>query len=144
MDKKIRILVYALLFLIVVQINYAIPVPHGIDGNIYELDGITPAGKGIDFSVYDIITGEFIQGKTKNNGYYAVSSNGDNGDLIIIRTWNKYHSSNRTVILQGVMHNVDLLLNMSMPQSPPIITSNPITEATEDELYIYQVKSCKK
>ncbi|MCK5282022.1 MAG: PGF-pre-PGF domain-containing protein [Nanoarchaeota archaeon] len=135
------ILLIILLILIVSAITYSMPVPHGIDGNIYELDSLTPVGNNIDFSIHDITTGEFIQGKTKNNGYYSAALNGNNGNTIIIKTWNKHHSSNRTIILNSVMHNVDLLLNMTMPQFPPNITSIPITEAIEDMPYTYQIKA---
>ncbi|MEA2037337.1 MAG: PGF-pre-PGF domain-containing protein [Nanoarchaeota archaeon] len=138
-NEKIKLMMYVLIVLMLPYMIYAMPVPKGIDGNIYELDGITHVGKGIDFSVHDVSTGEFIQGKTKNNGRYSVSLNGNDGDTIVISAWNKYNSADRTITLQGVMRNVDLLLNMSLPELPPTITSIPLTESIEDEVYSYTV-----
>ncbi len=139
MNERMKPFVYILAFLFLVELAYAIPVPHGISGYIYELDGVTPVSDGIDFSVHDMTIGEFIQGKIKNNGRYAVSLNGANGDVIVVRAWTKYNSVNRTVNLAGVMRGVDLLLNTSVPEFPPNITSVPITDAIEDTLYTYNV-----
>jgi len=141
-STKIQFIIFFLFsVLFLLKTCLAIPVPHGIDGIVYELDGVTPVGNGIDFSVYDTNTGELIIGKTKANGYYSVSLSGNNNDIVIVKVWNRYHSSNRTIILQGVMHNVNLLLNMSIPALPPNITSVPITKAIEDQLYIYDVEA---
>ena len=137
---KINTLICILLFVLLALKSYAIPVPHGIDGHVYELDGITPA-YNIDFSVEDIATGEFIQGKTRANGKYSVSLNGNDGNIIMISVWNKYNTNNRTITLQGVMHNVNLLINMTIPELPPEIISEPVTTAYVSEWYFYQVNA---
>jgi PGF-pre-PGF domain-containing protein len=137
-NKKIKIFVLILLVLALFKSAYAIPVPHGIDGRIYDLDGITPA-RNVDFSVTDIDTGEFIKSRTDQNGMYSVSLDGDNRNTIIIKAWTKYNENNRTVSLQGVMRNVDLLLNLSRREFAPIFNSSPIIQATEDILYSYDV-----
>jgi PGF-pre-PGF domain-containing protein len=135
------LMLYLIIFLSMLVNIYALPLPHGIDGIIYELDGITQVRAGIDFSIKDITTGEFIHGKTGygSSGRYSVSLNGNDGDIIIIKAWNRVNSVNVTVTLQGVMHNVNLYLNMSMPNFPPNITSIPITNATQDKIYLYDV-----
>ncbi|OIO61638.1 hypothetical protein AUJ83_04470 [Candidatus Woesearchaeota archaeon CG1_02_33_12] len=135
-NKEIRIIVLLLLVLTIFKSSYGIPVPHGMDGHIYDLDGITLA-RNVDFSVTDVNTGEFIQSKTYQNGMYSVSLDGDNGNTIIIKAWTKYHENSRTVTLEGVMRNVDLLLNLSRHEFAPIINSSPIKNAKEDELYYY-------
>jgi len=139
MEKTIiKILIFILLVLTISTKASAIPVPHGIDGHVYDLDGVTLARK-VDFSVTDTNTGEFIHSKTDQNGRYSVSLNGENGNSIIIKAWTKYNENSRNVILQGVMYNVDLLLNFSRHEFAPVINSSPIENATEDELYIYDV-----
>ena len=119
----------------------AIPVPHGVDGIIYELDGITQVQASTNFSVNDTTTGEIITGKTGygSSGGYSVSLNGNDGDTVVIKAWNKLHRTNTTIILQSVMRNVNLLLNMTIPNVAPNITSAPTTNATQDELYLYNI-----
>jgi hypothetical protein len=129
---------FGLWIILLSTIVLAIPLPHGIDGLVYDLDGITTVGSGINFQVKDISNGQIKEGVTKN-GRYSVSLNGNSGNTIVITVWNNYHASNRTIVLDGVMHNVNLILNMSMPNSAPIITSNPITQTFEDQLYLYNV-----
>ncbi len=131
-------LLATLLVVLVVPIIFAIPVPHGIDGHVYDLDGITPAGNAY-FSVNDTTTGEYIQGRTRSNGYYSVSMDGSNGDIILVKVWNQYHESAINLTLNGVMHGVDLLLNMSWPNYPPSIISEPIPYAYVGRQYKYDV-----
>jgi len=138
-NKHIIIIVILIWTLLSLNAN-AIPVPHGIDGHVYDLDGITPAAN-IDFSINDTTTSEFIQGETNVNGRYSVALNGNNGNIIVIKVWNKYNANNRTIILQGVMHNVNLLINMTIPELPPEIISKPITTAYVSEWYFYQVNA---
>ena len=121
----------------------AIPIPYGIDGTIYELDGITEVRKGIDFYVQNLNNGHIINGKTGygSSGSYSVAISGNNGDIILIKAWNKYNQVNITLPLYGVMYNVNLLLNMTYPQIPPNIISEPMTTAIEDQLYTYDVEA---
>ena len=59
------------------KIIQALPVPHGIDGIIYELDGLTEVRNGIDFYVHDITNAQIVYGKTGHGsrGRYSVSLN---------------------------------------------------------------------
>jgi PGF-pre-PGF domain-containing protein len=142
--KKISILIPIFLIIIfLINIVIAIPVPHGVDGTIYELDGITEVRKGIDFYVHNINNDHMISGKTGygSPGRYSAAIKGDDGDAIIIKAWNKYNQVNATLTLNGVMRNVNLLLNMTYPPLAPNITSIPITNAVEDQPYTYDVEA---
>ncbi len=137
--KALAVFALASLLLSLVAFNaHAIPTPKGISGRVYDLDGITPAGN-VFFSVNDIDSGELVEGVTRSDGRYSVSLNGNNGNSIIIEVWNKYNSNSRNVTLNGVMRNVDVLLNMTLPELPPEIISEPVTEAYAGELYLYHV-----
>ena len=136
------IIIFFLVSIFQVSSIYALPAPHGVDGIIYELDGITETRKGIDFFVHDLSNGQIISGKTGygSSGRYSVSLKGNDGDIIIVKAWNKYNQVNATLTLSGVMRNANLLLNMTFPPIAPNITSQPITGAIEDQLYTYQVE----
>lgn len=142
-QKFFKIIISFLSLFFLVSIVYAIPVPHGIDGVIYELDGITQVRNGIDFYVHDATNGQIISGKTGygSSGRYSVSLKGNDGDIIVIKAWNKFNQVNATLILNGVMRNVNLFLNMTFPPIAPNITSQPVTNAIEDELYTYQIEA---
>src|SRR3989338_8206389 len=120
----------------------AVPMPQGIMGTVYELDGITQVPAGTSFSVNNTVNGFFYQGVTgrgSSTGAYAVALTGASGNRIAIRAWNRDHSTERNVSLSGVMKNVNLLLNMSLSNTAPVITSSPLTQATEDAPYVYGV-----
>jgi len=121
-------------------IVFALPTPHGIDGTIYELDGLTPL-PNIDFQVIDLTTGENIIGKTRNDGSYSVSLDGNNGDNIMLKAWNEYNSNNRTFSLNGVMHNVNLHFNTSIPNLPPELIVNNSLNISVNTLLTYQIEA---
>ncbi len=132
-------------FLVVIMLSflaYAQSVPYSIRGTVYELDGFTQVPAGTFFSVHDTTNGFYIEGVTgrgSNSGAYAVVVDGNYGDNIVITASNGYNNATRTVTLSGVMSNVDLLLDTFIPNSPPKINSQPITEGIEDSSYSYQV-----
>jgi hypothetical protein len=133
-----RILLALMVFIILVVCTNAMPVPHGVDGYIHELDDVTPAGR-INFSIYNVDTNEYIQSLSRGNGYYSVALNGENGDRIVIRTWTPYHQTEKNLTLQGVMHHVDLIINTSAPEMPLEVKSTPITAAEVSVQYRYQI-----
>ncbi|MBN1503289.1 PGF-pre-PGF domain-containing protein [Candidatus Woesearchaeota archaeon] len=123
---------------------FAVPLPHGIDGTVYELDGITQVPSTVMFSVNDTTSGYFISGyvgRGKNTGKYSVVINGEDNDVIEIMAWNREHIANRTVVLKGVMHNISLTLNMTYANNAPNITSTPVVNATVGVLYWYDVEA---
>ena len=142
--RLLALLTVMSIILLQAQEAQAIPSPHGISGTVYELDGITQAPEGISFSINDTTRSQFVQGKTGrpgSTGKYAASINGEDDDTIIVKVWNIEHSSNRTLTLQGVMREVNLLLNTTISPMPPEITSAPVTAAIEGLLYVYTVEA---
>lgn len=135
-----KILALSVLVMLMPGNSYAIPVPHGAGGTIFELDGITPARNGIEFYVQNLNSGRIVNGRTGSGGRYAASIEGDDGNMIVIKAWNKYNQVNATLTLKGVMRNVNLLLNMTYPQAAPAFTSEPKTAALEDQPYSYQAE----
>ena len=134
---------FFILALIAPLIASAIPVPHGIEGRILELDGITEVKSGTFFSVSDITNGQSIEGQTGRGspGRYSVALKGDDGDEIVIRAWNAENAASITLALNGVMRNVNFILNTSLSPMPPEIISAPVTSAIANEPYQYKVEA---
>ena len=137
----LKIFTWLILGLILVSVGLALPVPHGIDGKIYELDGITEVPAGTQFSVLNMNNGLAVFGTTGHvgTGGFSASLKGEDGDTIVVKAWNLYNEVELTLALAGVLHNVNLYLNMTYPAMPPNITSAPGTEATQGVPYSYQV-----
>lgn len=143
-NRKITLTLFIILILAYMPcIAFSAPImPLSVDGFVYELDGYTQAPAGTFFSVYDISSGYYIEGRTGrglNTGKYAVVVRGSANDLLNITASNGFNIVSRTATLSGVMHNVNLLLDTSIPNLPPEVVSDPVTAATEDLLYNYQV-----
>ncbi|MFC1648283.1 PGF-pre-PGF domain-containing protein [Nanoarchaeota archaeon] len=132
---------YGLMALAMVSLATAIPVPLGIDGIVYELDGTTPVMNGVTVIVNDTTAGIVINTTTGlgSPGRYSVVINGNTSDHVIVTASNPVHSSSRETNLTGIIHNFDITLNMTLPDLAPSITSTPNTTAIEDLEYTYQV-----
>ncbi|NOZ81005.1 MAG: hypothetical protein GXP63_05000 [DPANN group archaeon] len=96
------------------------PSPHGIAGTIYLIDGSTQVGLGTPFTVNDSTSGDFIRDVTSvpvpgYTGRYSVSIDGNDGDLIIVRSWNASHYGENNRTLLGDMAGVDIILNRTRP-----------------------------
>lgn len=140
--KKLAALI--MIALLNCMLSSAIPVPHGIGGSIFELDGITPVPSGTRFSINNTDNGFYLEGQTGNSpspGKYFASVSGDDGDNIIITAWGSEHSGNLSVALLGVMNNVNLLINMSSTPHAPTISSTPATTTDEGDTYAYAVSA---
>ncbi|MEM3374013.1 MAG: putative Ig domain-containing protein [Candidatus Woesearchaeota archaeon] len=134
-----------ILNLFLVKFSFSQPMPLGIDGYVYGLDGEL-ADSSVKFSVLNQNNGYYIESNLRE-GYYSVAVNGNKGDKIIVSAWTLFNNSvlnnvSEEVILNGVIHNFNLVLNLSKPQLPnkkPVIISQPITKAYEDSYYYYQI-----
>ncbi len=138
-----RVFIFMILLTLLVFFVDAIPVPLGVDGVIYELDGVTEVREGIDFYVHNLDNDYFVEGKTGgiSQGSYSVSVKGSEGDRIVVKAWNKYNQINVSLNLDGVIHNLNLLLNMTFPPIPPEIISQALTDSVEGSLYYYDVEA---
>ncbi|MCG8407990.1 MAG: hypothetical protein MI923_22560, partial [Phycisphaerales bacterium] len=141
-NKINRILGIVSIVFILLSVNVsAVPIPLGIDGRVYELDGVTEVFSGIPVTINDTTSGFVINTETGHgsSGRYSAAVNGEIGDVIVVTAYNPLFSTSRTVNLTGVIHDFDLILNMSLPDLPPEIRSTPITSVLEDDNYLYQV-----
>lgn len=121
------------------------PVPHSINGFIYSSETGEMVSKGTPFSINNTNNGFFVQGTTGRkphpSGRYSAAINGNDGDIILVKAWSGLYSSEITVILNGAMSNVNLYLKTEISNVPPVITSIPITNAIQDQLYVYDVEA---
>lgn len=126
MDKRTAIVATAMLMaaiLVAPVAVYAQQIPHGISGIVYMSDGVTEAPWDTSFSVNDTTSGFFIEGTTgvePHSGWYSVSINGTDGDLILIRAWNETHYGERAVSLAGDMTGIDVTIDKTLGPEPPV------------------------
>ncbi len=124
-----------------IPLSFAMPIPLGVDGTIYELDGITPIQSTVDFSVKNLDNGHTISGRSEKKGKYSVAISGNLGNTIEVKAWNRYNQVNTTFQLLGTLHDANLFLNMTFPPIEPIILSYPNTTALENSLWRYAIEA---
>lgn len=120
----------AVVILITILVVHAQPQPHGIKGIVYISDAETEAPWDTNFSVNDTTSGHYIEGTTgagPHSGWYSVSINGADGDIVVLKAGNATHHGERTVILTGGdMTDITVFLtNLSVePQHAPTPTAS--------------------
>jgi hypothetical protein len=144
LENKFGNCIFISLFLIILLSLsvFAIPTPHSIKGNLFDLDGITEINMPTSFNITNLDTGISISGNVGVGPYlsrYSISIDGLDGDLVNMKFRNKYHFSQKNVTLQGVMSNINILINDSFPNNPPVILSSPKSSVKKGDEYIYDI-----
>lgn len=120
-------------------------LPGSIEGYILQPDGVTQAQSGTYFMVNDTTSGSFVDGYTgklgpSNPGWYGATFIGNNGDTVVITAYNLTAQGSTSITLNGVMYNVNVMLNESRDNEVPQIISNPVLNISEDAAYSYDVE----
>jgi hypothetical protein len=136
-----KLILYIFIIAFAISFVSAVPVPLGIDGTVYATDGMTRAGSSVKFSVFDSDSGFYIEDNLRTDGRYSVVISGNPGETITVRAWTQNNNVSQTISLNGVMHNFNMILNLSMPRLPPQIISVPVLVAYEDIEYAYDVEA---
>jgi len=112
-NKKIitKIVLFIFFVFLFSCFSAAYTVPKGVDGYIYNLE--EEIVDEVHISVTNINNSFFVEGIS--NGYYSIALDGEDGDLIEIKVWNDYHDNNLSLVLDGVMHGINLSLDTSLP-----------------------------
>lgn len=137
----ISIIVSLIIFICLNSIVEAAPTPMGVDGVVYGLDGLTQAPTGTVVKVINMNSGQILVGSTGkgSSGRFSFSIDWPKNTPIKVFTETQYNNASVELNLTGVVRNVFLLLNISMPQQPPLINSVPENVAYVGQTYYYQV-----
>jgi len=131
---------------ILVPTVHAQPIPHSVEGYIFESDGVTQVHAGSPYTAYDSDSGWYVEGHTfdsvLNPGRYGATMDGATGDHVIVRAFNLTHEGYATTILLPISNNnVNITLNLPRENGIPHINSSPLLQIPEDSAYSYGVEA---
>ncbi len=92
-----------------------LPLPYGIDGIVYGLDNETRADSNVFISVENLNNSYKVQANLREDGSYSLVINGEYGDNLVIKFWNKVDSVNHSVIMKDILHDFDIVMNITQP-----------------------------
>lgn len=143
--KKINLIMIIILFFLasILQLKPAAANPLDVidvEGNIYELDGITPVQISVNVSITNLITGMHVDGMTSstNPSHFKISIGGSTGDNAFFQVSNREYQNNKTITL-GLIRNESLTLDMNIQNYAPDFTSSAQTSATQNTTYVYDI-----
>jgi len=120
--KKIHLIGICMLISLISFAAAFPPLPKGIDGKVFEKDGITEAELGTKFKICNLNTTWCINGTTgayTHSGRYSAAIIGNDGELLRVSAWNSEFNASRDIELNGSMHDVNIILNKSLLSLSP-------------------------
>ena len=139
-----KLVIMMLTTLMLAATAIAIPTPMGLEGYITDIDGLTQAPEGTSFTMTNLATGYVVEGSTgrgSDTGKFLVSIPGTEGDQVLIETSSTEHNASKTVVIDGFLSDILVLVNLSTTNYPPLILSTPINVTSLGEQYVYQVEA---
>jgi hypothetical protein len=112
MDKTKQVTIIAMIFLII-PLVFSAPLPQGIRGYVYDLDNVTRANENVEITITNLNNSYSVSGNLRKDGGYSAVVNGEYNDSIEIFVYNMKYNASRIVLLDGVMDNINLMLNLS-------------------------------
>ena len=132
-----------LLYAMNADVVMAEDVPLGIDGHVYDADTLVPVPSWTIIDIINTDTSEVLSGTVGQGepGRYSAALNWPLNTNITVRAGNPAHVVERNTTLSGIIHDFDLLLNMTLSSLPPNISSTPVTSALQHEQYTYAIQA---
>ncbi len=118
------------------------PTPHGVSGYILYTNQNSQVPLGTQFYFNNTNNSFFMQSRTSvpvpgYTGYYSISINVTNGDVGVVRAWNKTVYGETWIILNGDLKNVNVTLNLSRPSETNVTITSPLNNAVLNSSYTF-------
>jgi|SaaInlStandDraft_4_1057021.scaffolds.fasta_scaffold19314_2 hypothetical protein len=110
---------------LIIGLAKAVPVPFGIDGTVYGLNG-QRANTSVNVQIKNLNTSFVVSGNLRVDGSYSVSLIGESGDTVIVSIWTPYNYANKSFIIENEIHGFNLSLNLSYPLPPKPIPEEDV------------------
>lgn len=116
------------------------PEPHGVEGYVFMSNGITQAPSGVNVSINDTITGDFVKTQTYGppiaSGFYSATVNGTTGDTIIVRAWNTTTYGTKVSTLLDISESPATYVNVTLNLTRPSETNVTILQPVDFTVYL--------
>ncbi len=112
---KISWILYAGMMLVLLAAVSSVPVPYGIDGVVYGLDG-ERADSSVKIAIRNLNNSYYVHGFLREDGSYSASLQGEPGNSIEVTASTGINTVRKVFIIEEVMHGHNLSLNLSKPE----------------------------
>jgi hypothetical protein len=135
------------LFFIIATLKLAVSelLPHNVEGYIYHSDKTTGAG-GLPVFINNTATGDSVLVYSQDVppfppflGKYSATINGNDGDLVVVTSWNKSHYGTNSANLLSTTTTINVILNMTRPSEANVtivLPANNSLRNTTDPFYL--------
>ena len=130
-ETAFRILVIVFMAVISSSSLLAVPMPHGVDGAVLDLNGNETSASILFLNTANNFSVNGTTGMGHHKGRFSAAIKGEDGDELIIRVWNAWHERTVNMTLEGSSHGVIIYLNAT----PPSNSSSPSHAPSRSSAY---------
>jgi len=138
-------IIYIIFLFSMLELAFAPPLPHNVEGRVFHSDGTTGIANGIPIKINNTLTGDIMLTYTDAPpipslaGAYSATINGSESDTIIVTAWNSTHYGINTSTLLATTTNVNVVINTTRPSEANITIINPLNNTLTNITSLFNV-----
>lgn len=144
--KMLALILCVLVYLILLSNLVKAPPPsaHTVDGRVFT-NGSNGVQNGIPVAVNDTVSGDYVVVYTDAppdpdvSGSYLATINGNDGDLIIVTSWNSTHYGTNSSNLVSTTTSINVILNITRPSEANVTIIEPLNNSIKNKSIIFNV-----
>ena len=102
-----------MMILLILPLVFSAPLPQGIRGYVFDLDNTTRANERVNITITNLNNSYSVSGSLRKDGGYSAVLVGDYNDSVEVYVYTSLNNASRVVLLDGVLDNINLILNLS-------------------------------
>lgn len=143
---KMYLIVFALAINFIVMSRFVIapPSPHGVQGIVYSDSGINGVPNGLPVTINDTVSEDFttvyvdgIEELPGLWGSYSGTITGDDGDTVIVMSWNQTHYGTNSSALASGTTDLNIVLNTTRPSEENVTIVFPANNSILNKTVIF-------
>ncbi|HLC50727.1 MAG TPA: hypothetical protein VJI97_04860, partial [Candidatus Nanoarchaeia archaeon] len=140
------LIVFALAINFIVMSRFVIapPSPHGVQGIVYSDSGINGVPNGLPVTINDTVSEDFttvyvdgIEELPGLWGSYSGTITGDDGDTVIVMSWNQTHYGTNSSALASGTTDLNIVLNTTRPSEENVTIVFPANNSILNKTVIF-------
>ncbi len=141
----VLLIALATLLLLVNIVTTAPPTPHNVGGRVFYSDGVSGVENGFPVLINDttsnnsVLTQVYAPLIPTFKGSYAATINGNDGDTIIVRSWNSTNYGQTVSTLASSTTVVDVVLNLTRPSETNVTITDPQNNSVKEIATVFNI-----
>ena len=117
----------------------AIASPHTVQGTVFNNDSLNSVGSGLEVWINNTANSDSTIVYTDISSAYLAIIEGDDNDIVKVRSWNATHYGENSSALQPIVTNINVALNTSRPSETNLTILNPANNSVKNTSFAFNL-----